>query len=107
MKDYKFRMLVWEVNAVLDTGKFDDIPTEEIHRQAEAGTISSYIVDRFGDDMDLSVIEPQDWTDLNEEWQSFHNAIDETRKMGIVNRGVCLLLGYALQSYLQRERERK
>ncbi len=44
-------------------------------------------------------MEPQDWTDLDKEWERFAVEINEGRKMGIENRGLSLLLAYALQSY--------
>ena len=50
-------------------------------------------------------MQPQDWTDLNKEWQRFANAINEGRKMGIENRGLSLLLAYALQSYFDRAKQ--
>lgn len=102
MQSYKFLFLVWEFIALMDTGKYDDITVDEVKNQASAGTIASYMVSKFGKDADFSLMEPQDWTDLAEEWERFENAIDEQRKMGIRNRGICLLQAYALQSYRDR-----
>ena len=107
MKAYKFRILVWEFNALLDTGQHDGITVGEVKRAAGNGTIAAFLKDKFADEIDTSVFESDDWLELNEEWQSFSNVIDERRKMGIENRGVCLLLGYALESYQQRERNEK
>ena len=107
MKAYKFRQLVWDFNALLDTGKHDGITVDEVTRHAGNGTISGFLKDRFGGEIDTSLIEPEDWLVLNDEWQSFSNAIDERRKMGIENKGVCLLLGYALESLQQRERKKE
>ncbi len=52
--------------------------------------------------MDLSLMEPSDWEELSEEWQGFEHAIDAGRKMGVSNRGLCLLLAYSLQSTQDR-----
>ena len=102
MKAYKLRSLIWEFNALFDTGKYDDIAVDDVKHHARAETISGFLIDRFGEEIDLGVMEPQDWADLNAEWQRFANAINEGRKMGIENRGLCLLSAYALQSYFDR-----
>ncbi len=99
MKAYKLQSLIWEFNALLDTGKYDDIAVDDVKHHARAETISAFLTDRFGEEIELDVMEPQDWADLNAEWQRFANVIDEGRKMGIENRGLSLLLAYALQSY--------
>lgn len=107
MEAFKFRHLVWEFTALLDTGKHDGITVDEVKRHAGNGTIPAFLKDRFGGEMDTSVLEPEDWIELSEEWQSFENTMDEERKMGIKNKGVCLLLGYALESLQQRERKKE
>jgi hypothetical protein len=102
MKAYKLQSLIWEFNALLDSGAYDDIAVDDVKHHARAETISGFLIDRFGEEIDLGVMEPQDWADLNAEWQRFANAINEGRKMGIENRGLCLLSAYALQSYFDR-----
>ncbi len=99
MKAYKLQSLIWEFNSLFDTGKYDDIAVDDVKHHARAGTIPAFLTDRFGEEIELDVMEPQDWADLNAEWQRFAVAINEGRKMGIENRGLCLLLAYALQSY--------
>ncbi len=99
MQAYKLQSLIWEFNALLDSGAYDDISVDEVKRHARAETISGFLIDRFGEEIDLDAMEPRDWTDLNKEWERFANAINEGRKMGIENRGLSLLLAYALQSY--------
>jgi hypothetical protein len=53
-------------------------------------------------DIDTSPLDAADWRAVTEEWQGFADAIDERRKMGIENRGLCLLLAYSLQSLQDR-----
>lgn len=105
MEAYKYRHLVWEFNALLDTGKFDDLTLDDVNQHMAAGTVSSFLVDRFGREIDLSFMEPGDWTDLTDDWQRLHNALDPGRKMGVWNKGLCLLLGYALELYQQKTRQ--
>ncbi len=64
--------------------------------------LASWLTSKFGPffvNVTKPVMEPQDWTDLNKEWERFAVEINEGRKMGIENRGLSLLLAYALQSY--------
>ncbi len=99
MKAYKLQSLIWEFNSLLDSGAYDDIAVDEEKSHARAGTISGFLIDQFGEDIDLGAMQPQDCTDLNKEWERFAVEINEGRKMGIENRGLSLLLAYALQSY--------
>ncbi len=99
MKAYKLQSLIWEFNSLLDSGAYDDIAVDEVKRHARAGTIPAFLTEQFGEDIDLGAMQPQDWTGLNKEWERFAVEINEGRKMGIENRGLSLLLAYALQSY--------
>lgn len=105
MEAYKFRHLIWEFNALNDTGDYVNIAIDDVKKHAEAGTMSAFLVDRFRNNADFSIIEGADWIELNDEWQRFSGAIDEGRKFGVRNNALCLLLAYALQSFQDRMRE--
>ena len=105
MTPHKYRFLLWEFVAALDTGKYDKLNIDDVRRHANAGTIPAFLVDRFGDDLDLSIYDPQDWTELSETWASIANAIDARRKFGVENKGIALLMAYTLQSLQSLERE--
>ena len=105
MKAYKFRMLVGQFNVALDTGRHDDITVQEVKRHAQAGTITNFLVGRLQGATDLSWMEPEDWAVVDKEWRTFADAIDEGRKMGLENKGLCLLLAYALESSETRVRQ--
>ena len=105
MKAYKFRKLAGQFNIAIDSGRFDDITVEEVKRHAQAGTITNFLVDRLKDVTDLGWMEAQDWAVVDEEWRTFALGIDEGRKMGVENKGLCLLLAYALESSEIRVRQ--
>jgi hypothetical protein len=100
-----YRFLLWQLIAALDSGKYDSLDIDEVKRHANAGTISTFLVDRFG--ADLSVLEPQDWTIIGETWASIANVVDARRKFGVENKGISLLMAYALQSLQMAESEEK
>ena len=53
------------------------------------------------------MFEPKDWTDINETWSSIANAVDASRKFGVENKGIALLMAYTLQSIQQQESEER
>lgn len=106
---YKFTFLLWQFNMLLDTGKYDDVSVIEMKTRIRKGTISDFLKDSFPD-ADFSMIDAQDWLYLNREWSGLADVVDEDRKMGVVNRGVCLLLAYTingLQSHPKNPRNNR
>jgi len=97
-----FRFLLWQFTACSDSGKYDDITVDEIYGYARTETLSTFILDRFGRDLDVSIIDESDWATLNVEWSNMANAIDAARKFGVSKRGINLLMAYALQSMQDR-----
>ena len=59
----------------------------------------TFLIDHFGSDLDLSMIEPTDWNSLEDEWERFASALE----FGIENKGTCRLLAYALQGLQDRK----
>jgi hypothetical protein len=107
MKTYKYRFLLWQLIAALDSGNYDSLSIAEVKRHANAGTIADFLVDRFGAVFDFSIFALKDWTDINETWASIANAVDARRKFGVENKGISLLMAYTLQSLQQLESEEK
>jgi hypothetical protein len=107
MKADKYRFLLWQLIAALDSGKYDSLDIDEVKRHANAGTISAFLVDRFGANSDFSIFEPRDWTIIGETWANIANSVDASRKFGVENKGISLLMAYALQSLQMAESEEK
>jgi hypothetical protein len=107
MKAFKYTFLLSELLAAADSGKYDTLGIDEVSRHANAGTIPSFLVDRFGRDLDLSIFEADDWRELSELWSSLANAVDARRKFGVQNKGICLLMAYALESQQMLQRAEK
>ena len=93
MKSTNYKFLLWQLIGALDTGKYDELSYDEVHQHAEAGTIKLFLTEHFGSDIDLSLIPPQDWPAITEEWASLANGAE----FNVENKGMCLLLAYALQ----------
>ncbi len=107
MQSSKYKQLLWEFIAALDTAKYDTLTFQEVYGQVEAGRIQTFLADRFGSDLDMTFLEPQDWTELSHAWADIANAVDGKRKFGVEKKGMCLLLAYALESLQRSLREEK
>ena len=95
MKSIKFIYLLWQFNAMLDSGKYIYVSVDDIKKQIRNGNISEYLSNTFPDG-DFSLMEKADWDYVSKEWAYYADDLDERRKMGIVNNGLCLLVGYTL-----------
>jgi hypothetical protein len=105
MKAYKYKFLLWQLIAALDTGKHDALDIDDVKRHARAGTISAFLIDCFGSDADFSIFDPADWAAISEEWYSIDNAVNARRKFGVEKKGMALLMAYALESFQSANRE--
>ncbi len=105
MRPYKYKFMLWQLIGACDSGKYDTLSLEEVQRHANAGTIASFMVEKFGRECDFSIFEPSDWTIIGETWGNIANAIDPSRKFGVDRKGICLLMAYALESLQMLESE--
>jgi hypothetical protein len=100
MKAFKFVHLIWELNALIDSGKYLYVSVEDVKKGIRTGDIPEYLKQTFPTG-DFSLIEAVEWPQLTKDWQYNVGDLDERRKMGVTNSGLCLLLGYALNGLQQ------
>jgi hypothetical protein len=106
MQAHKFKLLASEFISLLDSGNFDHIGLEAIKKNIQAGTMSTFLIQHFGDYADFGILDDRDWAVLNGEWQRFLKETNEQRS-GIRYKGLCLLLTYTNRSLDSRENDRK
>ena len=101
MKHTDLTLLILQLNHLLDTGKYDDITIEHVHRHINEGTILQFLRERAGSDIDLSVhLNPNADDDFERFYlkhlQSIYDAYagDENRRWGVENKGLCLLIAW-------------
>ena len=82
-------------NAALDTGKYDDIPIEEISAQIEAGDLIAWLRRRIPE-VYLSLLTEQDESEYQAGLADMHGGYGgrERRKWGVENRGLCLIVAW-------------
>ncbi len=103
MKITKLTLLAFYLNSALDTGKYRDITLQEVGDQIEQGTIFEFLQTRLLGDIDLSLYKEKEKKELLEEWQDFYVAVNASRKFGINNNGLCLLVAYLLEGIQRRQ----
>lgn len=103
MQIFKLCFLGFYLNGANSSGKYDDITIKEIQEQITEGLIFSYLARRLQGAIDLSVITPDDERELINEWRTFINVIDESRKLSIcADKGLSLLVAYLFEGIQSR-----
>jgi len=90
------------VNGAIESKKYDHLTIEVIKEQIRKGTLFTFLEEELGNDIDLSLWKNEDKEKMNEEWDSFANAIDESRKLCVENNGLSLIMAYILESLQER-----
>jgi len=103
MKATKYRILLWQFIAALDTGKFDGLGIDDVRLHARGGITSKFLREQFSEVADFSAFTDEDWKSLNDEMASMENAIGAARKFGVENRGLSLLMAWALHGVEMNE----
>jgi hypothetical protein len=97
---------VLEVNAALDTGKYDGISIQDVHERIVNKEVVPWLKSALGDDIDLSLFEGQAANELHDGLLDIHDGYrgQESRKWGVRQRGLCLLIAWAVE-LIQRQRK--
>ena len=93
------------LNGALGSGNYDDITIDQVKASIREGTVFEFLANRLEDDIDLSMLTPDDRGELIAEWKGMENAVDEDRKMAVVKNGLCLLVAYLLEGIQRRASE--
>jgi hypothetical protein len=103
MKLNKLTYMILELNAALDTGKYDDIPMREASQHIEAGDVIPWLRSRASD-MDLTPLTDQDAAEYHSALADIHGgyAGNERRKWGVERRALCLLIAWTNEIVQQK-----
>jgi hypothetical protein len=96
-----FTLLVLHLNSMLDTGKFDGITIEEVHRHIDDRSVLQWLQEIGQRSIDLSVhLDANVYGNFEEMYSNYLQNISggyrgqERRKWGVENRGLCLLIAW-------------
>jgi len=93
-------MLIFEYNALLDTGKYNDISVADVEHEIEKGTVLEYIEEVAGEDVDLSLVMTGSYPGFKEEYvKELQDLLggdvgNEGRKGGGEKLGLSLLIAW-------------
>jgi hypothetical protein len=99
--------LTFELNMLIDGGH--TMPLKEVKQLCEEKKILEELERRFPfkeTGLDLSLLKAEDRRELHGIFEDMAIAINERRKLGIKDNGLCLLIAYA-QEQIQREARKK
>jgi hypothetical protein len=95
VKLVKLTYIILELNAALDTGKYDDVPLLEASQHIDAGDLISWLKSRVPD-VDLGLLTEEDANEyqagLADIFGGYGGA--ERRKWGVERRALCLLIAW-------------
>ena len=108
MKLNKLTYIILELNAALDTGKYDDVPLLEASQHIDAGDIVSWLGIRIPD-MDLSLLTAQDADEFQAGLADIFGgyAGAERRKWGVERRALCLLIAWTSELIQRKAFDKK
>jgi hypothetical protein len=96
----KFTFLGLLLNSLVDNGKYLDL--KETHEHLRNKTIFEWLKDQFDDSLDLSLYKSEELREIASFFEDLSVAVNETKKMGITNNGLCLLIAYCFEA-IQRQ----
>lgn len=100
MKVSALTLLILHLNALVDSGKYNDISIPDIHRAIEGKRVLRFLKERVGQDIDLSIHLSNTWGDFEAFYEEKLSDIyggyagNERRKWGVQNLGLCLLIAW-------------
>lgn len=100
MKISALTLMILHLNALIDSGKYNDISIHEVHQAIEGKRVLQFLKERAGSDIDLSIHFSNVWPDFEDFYESRLNDLyggyagNERRKWGVENLGLCLLIAW-------------
>jgi hypothetical protein len=95
---------LFEINAAIDSGKYAEVSVEEIKDHIEQGDLLPFLRARLGNDADLTLIDDAREAELVA-WLFDILGSDrgqESRKWGVRNNGLCLLVAWVAELIQQK-----
>jgi hypothetical protein len=89
--------LALSLTSCTDRRRYDDISVPEVKEHIEDGTIFAFLDERLGKDLVVDLLDQATLGKIADTWLSIEDTIDERRKFGIENKGLCLLVAYLVE----------
>ena len=110
MKVTALTLLILEINHLIDTGRYNDISIQDVHKAIENKRVLRFLRERAGKDIDLSIhLDSDTYGNFEAYYEQKLNDIyggyagQERRKWGVERLGLCLLLAWTNEIIQQGE----
>ena len=91
-----FTYLGFIFNALLDEGKFLNL--SETHKKIEEKQLFEWLTERFDENIDIGLFSKEELNEIEDFFLSLSICVDENKKMGVFNNGLCLLVAYCFEA---------
>ena len=95
----------WALIRAIDSKRGRELTVARTKAMVESGEILNFLEKEFGTEFDISLLDNGNRAELLRDWQDLAIAVNERRKFGVVNDGMCLLVAYTLEGLQRRKRE--
>ena len=89
--------LAFSLTWCIDRRRYDDISVPEVKEHIEDGSIFAFLTDRLGKDLAVKLFDQSTLGKVADAWLTIEDTVDERRKFGIENKGLCLLVAYLVE----------
>lgn len=95
MKVSSLTLLILQINAAIDSGKYQAISISDVHKAIESGSLLNFLKASIGKDLLSSAYEGFEEFYEAAIARIYHGyAGNERRKWGVQNQGLCLVLAW-------------
>lgn len=93
----KYRLLLSELIALVDTRRCEELNVDDVMLHARSGAIAILLGELFQNTASFNVFTQNDWKSFNDEIARMANAADPPQKITVTNKGIALLMTWAVE----------
>jgi hypothetical protein len=93
----RYRLLLSQLIALVDTRRCEDLTIEDVMLHARSGAIAILLGELFQHAGGFNAFTQDDWKSFNDEIARMANAADPPQKVTVTNKGIALLMTWAVE----------
>ncbi|WP_203293515.1 hypothetical protein [Luteirhabdus pelagi] len=97
----KFTFLGFLFNSLVDSG--EEIKVEIVHQKLRDKKLFEWLSEKYGNRLDLSLYTKSELELIENFFQGLSLNMNERRKVGVQNNGLCLLTAYCIEGAQRKE----
>lgn len=96
-----YTFLGFYFNALVDEGESLDL--QETHEKIRSKSLFKWLKEKYADSLDISLFSETELNQIEAFFDSLSVSVNERKKMGVENNGLCLLVAYCLEAAQRKE----